>query len=213
MGHNEACGALTRGFRQEMFQTLRAKLAWRLDPELVQARKSILPFVRGLRFSALLIYAIRDILKNRDLTANWGAVLTPDGARGSPECDIIIHHERGYEERWDGDDADTGRVMDFRFIRPEHAKAVISCKGMLFSSVDQRIKDYAIELKNHVEELWLFAERCRRRGIPKLRKAALAAGYDRFDCLCAVESSKGTAEEEIWDENSWLDFRQAVERL
>src|SRR5271166_5699831 len=53
----------------------------------------VLSFVRGLRLSALLIYAIRDLLgEGSDLTANWGHIIDEDGQFCSRECDIIIHN-------------------------------------------------------------------------------------------------------------------------
>ncbi|QHT68705.1 hypothetical protein GXP67_19680 [Rhodocytophaga rosea] len=61
---------------------------------------TILPFVRGLRFSALLIYAIRQFLDS-DLEASWGHLINDEGEL-SRECDIIIHN-KGHYMRWNGD--------------------------------------------------------------------------------------------------------------
>ena len=48
----------------------------------LESRKSkgrVFSFIRGLRLSAHLIYAIRDRLIGSDLTANWGHLLDNDG--------------------------------------------------------------------------------------------------------------------------------------
>ena len=77
---------------------------WRIDEfirrlELTGHSGRILPFVRGLRLSAHLIYAIRDILSDSDLEANWGHLLDQKGIYCSPECDVIIHR-KGYIRKW-----------------------------------------------------------------------------------------------------------------
>lgn len=53
---------------------------WRMDVfirqmEADKRKGRVLPFVRGLRLSAQLIYVIRVILTGSDLTANWGHLL------------------------------------------------------------------------------------------------------------------------------------------
>ncbi len=73
-------------------------LSYRLDPFIRAKEKEeganagkIFPFVRGLRFSCLLIYAIREALSGSDLEVNWGQIIDDEGFDLSGEYDIIIH--------------------------------------------------------------------------------------------------------------------------
>ncbi|MFQ5821494.1 MAG: hypothetical protein ACE5I5_16040, partial [Candidatus Heimdallarchaeota archaeon] len=99
---------------------------WRVDDfirqmEADRCKGRILPFVRGLRLSAHLIYTIREILSGTELEANWGHLLDEEGNYCSAECDIIIHL-RGHYMRWNGS---IDPIMDFRFIEQQNAIAVI----------------------------------------------------------------------------------------
>jgi len=71
-----------RTFFLRQFDSLCAMLyRYRIDPELYEARKSVLRFVIGLRFSALLIYTIRRLLSNTEFTANWGVIIDESGEK------------------------------------------------------------------------------------------------------------------------------------
>jgi hypothetical protein len=154
---------------------------WRIDNfirelETKKAKGRILPFVRGLRFSSLLTYAIREILSDTgsDLEANWGHLLDEDGTLCSPECDIIIHHS-GHVKRWNGSE---NPITDFRFVNPQKAVAVISCKSYLESNkVD---KKYCELINPFVQKVWLFSECCGPRSSNSIKSKALESGYDKF---------------------------------
>jgi hypothetical protein len=86
----------------EMFSTFQN---WRMDSfirdmEAKRQKGRILPFVRGLRLSALLIYAIREMLEGTGLTANWGHLIDDEGHYCSCECDVIIHQKGNKSEQW-----------------------------------------------------------------------------------------------------------------
>src|ERR1022692_4095800 len=49
----------------------------------------ILGFVKGLRFSARVIYFLREWLSDTHFEVNWGHVLNAEEQSCSPECDII----------------------------------------------------------------------------------------------------------------------------
>jgi len=69
---------LRRVFEKEKYDHVRTKLlAHRLDPHIRKLEKKrdknkglIFPFARGLRFSSLLIYIIREALQGSNLSAN-----------------------------------------------------------------------------------------------------------------------------------------------
>src|SRR5277367_2516882 len=96
-------------------------------------RGDILPFDRGLRLSARLIYILREKLRDYDVEVNWGHVQDDKQRLCSPECDIIIH-KGGMSDRWNGHHNNNSSVMDFWFIQRDCVKAIISCKSM-FASV------------------------------------------------------------------------------
>ena len=181
---------------------------WRIDEfirqlELTRHPGRILPFVRGLRLAAHLIYAIRDILSDTDLEANWGHLLDQKGAHCSPECDVIIHH-KGYRRRWNGTEKP---IMDFRFIDQQKALAIISCKSYLRSSkVD---KEYCVSMKPYIDKIWLFAECCGPRSAKSIQKKALDAGYENFWYLYTW--SKQTAPKE--NPEGWNEFVEEVRKL
>ena len=104
-------------------------LSWRIDPFIraMEDKKEegrILAFIRGLHFSAQLIYAIRDLISETSLEVDWGHLLDKTENYCSRECDIIIH-KRGFKGQWNGG------IMDFKFIKQENAVAVISCKSLI----------------------------------------------------------------------------------
>jgi len=167
-------------------------------------RGSILGFVRGLRFSAQLIYALRDILCGHNgLRVDWGHLLDQGEVYCSRECDIIIH--RGEHSRWNGTQ---NPVMDFKFVSQQDAVAVVSCKSYLRSGkVD---KGYAGDLKPFVKNVWLFAECCEMGHPKRLRQQANDAGYDAFWYMYEWSRSDGGQQ---LNETGWLDFVKEVRRL
>jgi hypothetical protein len=179
--------------RLEEFHGLKQELSeWR-----VQGLRDtgILGFIRGLRLSARLIYAIRDHLSSTDYEVDWGHLLTNQGDYCSPECDIIIH-KRGFVREWNGN---RNPIMNFKFINCEDAVAIISCKSQI-SSVD---KNYCPNMKPYVDTVLLFAECCEPRAIKGLKRSAQKAGYKGFWYLYACDHK--TMECTI-DENEWMDF-------
>ena len=177
---------------------------WRIDDfvrGLGQKEGSILAFVRGLHFSAQLIYAIRDIISEAELKVDWGHLLDKNEKYCSRECDIIIH-KRGFHGQWNG------RIMDFRFINQEKAIAVISCKSYLRSGgVD---KNYVKCLKPFVKKVWLIAECCEPKHTKAIARQARGAGYQNFWYMYKW-SRETTGREQ--NENGWLDFVAKLRRL
>jgi len=160
----------------------------RLAPPAVTTGKGtrtgdILGFVRGLRLSARVAYFLRDQISHTECEVSWGHLLDDNDASCSSECDIIIH-KRGHHRRWNGTDRP---IMDFRFVRAVHAKAVVSCKSML-TSVDAK---YPNSLKKFgVKRVFLFAECCKDTHLPRLKKAARKAGYAGLCCLYVIKTRK-----------------------
>jgi hypothetical protein len=192
------------GVLMEEYAALCGRLRfWRFDSELASARSQILGFVRGLRFSALLIYRIRKLLLGTDLKANWGAI--DSEGRLSPECDIIIHKSGPPRTVWDGGDDVGGCVMDFWFVRREEALIVISCKSKL-DSVDV---SYPAKLKPYVDHLWLFAECCEQREVQRHQAHASEAGYERFWYLYAITDTGMTGE----NVPGWVEFARELKQL
>ena len=201
--------ALEKGFLMELFHSLCGKLQkYRMEPEIFEARKSVLSFVTGLRFSALLIYSIRAILRNTALTANWGMIVDRSG-KYSPECDIIIH-ENESEHAWDGDDDINGPVMDFHFVDPKNVKLVVSCKAFSVTQISQSMKDDVVNLADHVDNVWLFGECCQYGRVAKVRRDAKNAGYKGFFHLYCLKKSGGSGK---YDERGWCKFAKSLREL
>ncbi|MBM3241380.1 hypothetical protein FJZ31_34295 [Candidatus Poribacteria bacterium] len=195
---------------EERFNMMWANLSnWRIDSFMrqLEAKKQkgrILPFVRGLRFSALLIYAIREILSGTNLNTDWGHLLDESSTLCSCECDIIIHRN-GHVRQWNGDSKDP--IMDFRFIEQQKAVAVISCKSYLGSSkID---KEYCESMEPFVKKIWLFAECCGPRSAKNIQKKALDYGYEKFWYLYTW--SKETTPKPNRD--GWNEFVEEVRKL
>jgi len=181
---------------------------WRIDTfirEITKKRQKgrILPFVRGLRLSAHLIYAIREVLVGTNLTANWGHLVDEKGIFCSCECDIIIHHQ-GHEARWNGRE---NQIMDFRFIKQQKALVVISCKSYLRSGYMD--SEYCKLMKPFVKRIWLFAECCGPRSVNSIRKKALRLGYEKFWHLYTWSKQK-TPEP---NKDGWREFIEEVNKL
>lgn len=203
--------ALTAGSIMSEFMKIFGEMqTLRLDPfmrehEAKKTHGKILPFIRGLRFSALLTYAIRAILSGTELQANWGHLLDKDGHLCSPECDIIIHRKEHDAIRWNGENEDP--IMDFRFVKQEDAVVVISCKLHIESSnVDA---EYCPAMKSFVEKVWLFAECCGPRSGKSIKNKALKLGYDDFWHLYSWSEKK----EPEPNKEGWMDFAEELKKL
>jgi len=202
-------GALKNGLVRELYGTICGKLdGYRLDSDAFEARKGILPFVRGLRFSSLLIYQIRKILNRGAWTASWGMIVDENSGAHSPECDIVVH-KNGCVHAWDGGDDVGGPVMDFRFVSKTDAVLVISCKQMV-SSITAEIRKHAASLSTFVPRTWLFAERCEKRKINNLGKRSKAGGYGEFFFLYSFEQGLIGYE---YNEKNWLRFVDVLRQV
>ena len=200
---------------QQKFHTIKAGLQqFRLDSFIrdLESQKgknkgTILPFIRGLRFSSLLIYAIREFLHGSGLTASWGHIIDEEGELCSRECDIIIHRE-GYVTRWNGDGG-LHPVMDFRFIDQSEALVVISCKSYLKHKSQIEV-EYCQDLKKYVKRVWLFAECCPPDKATEIREKSIEIGYENYWNLYAWNRDKNTVEDSL---NDWSDFVQKIKEL
>jgi hypothetical protein len=202
-------GVLQRGYLEERYGSLCKKLdKYRIEQELHEARKSVLAFVTGLRFSALLIYEMRTILKNTNLAVNWGTVIDDRGDKCSTECDIILY-KNGSEFAWNGDIDVGGRVMDFHFVNKQNVKLVVSCKGFEVSQIDQNMKNDIVKLGDYVENVWLFVEYCKAKQLRGLCEDAKDAGYKKFYHLYLLKED-GTLD---YDENLWCEFAESLQEL
>lgn len=169
--------------------------------------RRVLNFVRGLRFSAQLIYVIRRLLSSKTLAAHWGHLVRDEDVLCSPECDIILHRD-GKRHRWNGDDNEP--VMDFWFIEPEAVRAVISCKSRIRkpSDVDRK---FCQSLRHYgVKHVGLFAECCSPSHVGTIAKRAKKAGYDRFFHLYTLDPKTGSHSP---SERSWDAFVRAIRGL
>lgn len=197
---------ISKVLREEDFEEMYALLMTaRIDRFIRPAKKKqkgdILPFVRGLRFSALLIYAIREILSDSDLQVDWGHIVDEDTDTCSCECDIIIHH-KGHIKRWNGN------IMDFKFIAPEKVVAVISCKSYMrgVSDID---KEYCKSLKPFINKVWLYAECCPPDISERISKRALGFGYKKFWYLYEWHKDKDPQKNKI----GWHKFIKEIQKL
>ena len=170
--------------------------------EALRSKGRILPFVRGLRLSAQLVYAIRELLEGTELTANWGHLLDKDHKFCSPECDVIIHKKTGHIRKWNGTEQP---VMDFRFISAKDTIVVISCKSFV-RSIDT---EYVEEINHYINRVWLFGECCGPKSHKKLQEKARSAGYEHFWYLYTWSPKT----EEIFNRVGWNDFVKKVQEL
>jgi hypothetical protein len=198
---------IQRGLLGERYKSLCAKLVqYYLDAELNEARKTILRFVVGLRFSSLLTYEIRRILHGTRLNAHWGTIIDED--HYSPECDIVIH--RGASEfSWNGDDDYRGRVMDFHFVQKERVALVVSCKSRI-DEISADMKNDVKRLSRYTHHVWLVAQCCEAKKLDRLRRNALNAGYEKFVHLFTLTPHGVGCE---YDENVWYGFVDSLRGL
>ncbi len=203
-----------KSFQKEKYDTIKAKLlSYRLDPFIREKEGTegtnkglIFPFARGLRFSALLIYTIREALSGSDLEVNWGQIVDDDGYACSGECDIIIH-KKGHYDKWNGNDGGN-HIMDFRFIEKENSIAVISCKSYLTRTAIE--KAYCENMKKYVDRIWLFAECCGPESVDLIREDSKAIGYEHFWYLYTWSRATDNI---IDDEDGWYHFIETIKAL
>lgn len=200
-------GSIGRALYEELFHKIMSQMSvWRIENRYGKSSIGILRFVSGLRFSALLIYAIREILSGTGLDADWGHLIDRDEHFCSRECDIIIHRN-GHCRRWNGDGGDRP-IMDFQFIRQRDAVAVISCKSHIKSNeVDS---DYCQSIRQFVSRVWLFAECCGPRSGNSIRNRARDLGYDNFWYLYSWTRAKGIIE---MNTDGWQNFASELRGL
>lgn len=182
---------------------------WRMDRYLRLLERikkkgwgKVLPFVRGLRLSARLIYVIRKHLEGSNLAADWGHLMSVGGEYLSPECDIIIYEKGGMLEEWN--DKTKNAVMNFKFVKAINAKLVISCKSLLKTNDIE--EEYCAELRKHVDKVWLFAECCGHRSVEKIREKAEEFGYEMFFYIYTWSKKQGLNA----NEEGWIEFIEAI---
>jgi hypothetical protein len=179
--------------------------AWRISDDLrvLKATKGsalVLPFVKGLRLSAQLIYMLREELSGTNLKVDWGHLLDDKDESCSPECDIIIH--KGHVREWDGNKQP---VMHFKFVRQDSAVAVISCKS--YAQAKDVEAGYVQKLHPYVKHVFLFAECCAPDKVGSLRKRAKKASYAGFGYLYTFDEKRA---EGVRDPKRWLAFLDAI---
>lgn len=164
----------------------------------------ILPFVKGLRLSARLIYILRDKLKDHKVEVNWGHIEDDRQRLCSPECDIIIH-SGGVADRWNGHNHHS--VMDFLFIKREAVRAIISCKSAI-SAIDD---DFAKVVKRDfkINNTFLFAESVEEAKYKSLFKRAKAAGYKGLWPLYRIDANGAN----VKNPQDYLDFLYQLKKV
>jgi hypothetical protein len=180
--------------------------AWRTSPglKLLEAAKGsalVLPFVKGLRLSALLIYNLREELSATGLEVDWGHLLDAKDQSCSPECDIIIHR-KGHIDQWNGNKRP---VMHFKFVRCDHAVAVISCKS--FAKRRDVDAGYVRRLRPYIKHVFFVAECCAPAQVKSLRTKARDAGYAGFGYLYTFHVKTSEC---VKNDRAWLRFLDAV---
>jgi|GEM_PF-1079345 len=191
--------------RQELLASRLSQFIREKEAQEGPEKGLIFPFVRGLRFAALLIYAIRETLSTTNLEVNWGQIIDEDGGNCSPEGDIVIH-KKGHKRRWNGGDG-VNHIMDFRFIDKSRAVAVISCKSFLTTSGIEQ--DYCRRMLKYCDKVWLFAECCGPESTELIRKGAKEAGYENFWHLYTWSRTT----EEVFPVEDWNDFVKTLTEL
>ena len=205
-------GGIGARLRLAKLRSLKEELLhWRLDDVRDEMRKYgrkrglVLDFIRGLRLSAGVIYALRVALSDTGMEVSWGHVLDRNEAFCSPECDVIIHRP-GVFDRWNGS---KDPIMDFSFVAQDNAVAVVSCKSLV-SGVSSIDVEYCSQMRVYVRNVLLFAECCRPTQVDRLTRTARDAGYRGFWYLYTL--ARGSSEPEV-DERKWTDFLNTVHTL
>jgi hypothetical protein len=205
-GHAKALTKKQYNVLKEELSTFRLDTFLRaLDKNQTKNKGAILPFIRGLRFSALLIYEIRKTLDGTSLKVSWGHILDENGEYCSSECDIIIY-KNGCYARWNGNES--GCVMDFRFIEKKNAVAVISCKSYIKSSTVE--KEYCINMKKYVDKVWLFAECCGPKSSKSIKTVAQNTGYEHFWHLYTWNQKTDDIDDCL---DQWESFIKSIKEL
>jgi hypothetical protein len=163
------------------------------------AQCSVLPFVRGLRLSARLIYIMRERLIGSGLMVDWGHLVDEQENILSKECDIIVH--RGSFRKWNGS---VKPVMDFHFVLGKNAVAVVSCK----TTIDRVDEPYAKNIRRFVRRVCLFGECCDDKHVARFARQARNAGYAHMWFLYTQEADgdRIVAREEILKFLGFLDL-------
>lgn len=203
-----------KSLQKENYDSIKAMLLnYRLDPFIREkegeegANKGLIfPFARGLRFSALLIYTIREALSGSDLEVCWGQIIDDEGYACSGECDIIIH-KKGHFKKWNGGDGGN-HIMDFRFIEKSNALAIISCKSYLTRTSIERV--YCENILKYVDRVWLFAECCGPESVELIKKDSTEAGYENFWYLYTWSR---TTDKIVDDVEGWHHFIETIKSL
>ena len=201
-------GGVARRLSLSPYHSLASELMEnRIDPfiraqERGEAEGRILAFVRGLRLSSRLIYAIRDLISSMSLEVDWGHLLDEQNILCSPECDVIVH-KPGYVYQWNGNKSP---VMDFKFIDCREAIAVISCKSFI-SSID---KSYRKKLAPYLDNVLLFAECCEPSAVQRLTRSATQGGYKGFWYLYTWDPKTSMTKQ---NPDVWLDFVAAIRQV
>lgn len=209
-----AAGNYISTFERENYNTIKAQLlSYRLDPFIRAKEKEegankglIFPFARGLRFSALLIYTIRECLSGSNLEVHWGQIVDEEGLTCSGECDIIIHKE-GHLKKWNGSDG-VNHIMDFRFIEKDKAVAVISCKSYLTKTTIEDV--YCRNMLNFVPKIWLFAECCGPESVDLIKEESKKIGYENFWYFYTWSRNTDNIVDDV---GGWSDFIQKIKDL
>ena len=190
------------------FEMLAAELKpWRTNQEQDETERKkgselILGFVKGLRLSARLIYALRKYLSEFPVEVDWGHLINQSQDSISPECDIIIH-EKGCIAAWNGTEKP---VMDFKFVKCDQAIAVISCKSSLHS-IDKKYYD---RLKPYIKYILLFAECCAPNKIIPLKSNAIRVGYTGLWHLYSFDKETGKTDNLS---KEWDNFLETLKRI
>ncbi|MCE5237464.1 hypothetical protein LLH23_03120 [bacterium] len=181
MSNNDYCltGMLWGDLAAKLEGAVRELWRYRTEEDLPprSGPGQIHPFVRGLYFSAKVVYLLRRLFAQQGigLQVNWGQILLDGNCLCSRECDVIVHHEGGVQ--WDGD---TG-VFDFWFVPQSSVVAVVSCKAQNLTAPPAEEEAFAASVFPLVKQVFLLAEACPSADSgEKLRTGATALGFT--DC-------------------------------
>jgi hypothetical protein len=106
-------------------------------------------FVKGLILSTNIIKLLIRHIPN-GYKVDWGQIIIKN--HYSKECDIIIYHGKPLREF-------CNQSMRYVLIEKDKANIVIQVKSSI-QSVSKDLKEYCIELKKFVNQVWFIAECC-----------------------------------------------------